>query len=413
MLCAALFLILLPVGSIASPIERPVIEVGPGEDLQAAIDAASEGAILQLAAGTYTATPLPYDEPTCGNCQDLNTPVKATTGFVIRDKSLTVRGAGRDETVLVTNAGYGVYIEGRAWVSISGLQVTGGVRDADGQATDGAVVAKDAVVHIEDCLLGPNPTPKELLDQVVVGICGAVGREGALLSVWNTEIRGNSWDGVALYRGAQADLYGLTISEGRGAGIGITWDADADVTTCIVTEYWKGIGTFGTSVAKLRNCLVHHCRGWGIIASGESTMDARNCTVAYNGNVGIAKWNPEAHMTLKNSISAFNGTVDQWVAPRVGLWWNDDGKSAPSVSHCLFYGNTDGNFLFGYEGTEDKSWTLEGQDGIIVADPLFVSDTDLHLQSGSPATDAGDPVSKDLDGSPADLGAYGGKWRMW
>ena len=53
--------------------------------------------------------------------------------------------------------------------------------------------------------------------------------------------------------------------------------------------------------------------------------------------------------------------------------------------------------------------------GNIDADPLFVSDTDLHLQSGSPCKDTGTATgapSDDLDGQPRpscsgyDMGAY-------
>lgn len=46
----------------------------------------------------------------------------------------------------------------------------------------------------------------------------------------------------------------------------------------------------------------------------------------------------------------------------------------------------------------------------MVLDPFFVDpvNKDFHLLPGSPAIDAGDPSILDADGSPSDLGAYGG-----
>ena len=48
-------------------------------------------------------------------------------------------------------------------------------------------------------------------------------------------------------------------------------------------------------------------------------------------------------------------------------------------------------------------------------DPLFISDTDLHLQTISPAKNIGNPNTQfnDLDGTRNDLGAYGGPGGDW
>lgn len=51
-----------------------------------------------------------------------------------------------------------------------------------------------------------------------------------------------------------------------------------------------------------------------------------------------------------------------------------------------------------------------GASGNISADPLFVSPTtgDVRLAAGSPAIDAADPALRDVDGSRADMGRFGG-----
>jgi hypothetical protein len=62
---------------------------------------------------------------------------------------------------------------------------------------------------------------------------------------------------------------------------------------------------------------------------------------------------------------------------------------------------------------------LTGADGIIESDPELVSTSgdpkgwDLHLQATSPLIDAGDPGVTDADGSPADIGAFGGPHSDW
>jgi len=49
-----------------------------------------------------------------------------------------------------------------------------------------------------------------------------------------------------------------------------------------------------------------------------------------------------------------------------------------------------------------------GSNGVIAADPMFVSDSDLHLDAGSALIDAGDPALLDPDGSVSDIGVHGG-----
>lgn len=411
-------LLLLPVNGalaqgtdlLADPVATApvIIEVGSGVDLQAVIDVAPDGAILRLEAGDYTAHPTPYQDPLCGNCQDHATPVTASTGFVIRGKSLSLVGPSEGLATLHTRAGYGLFIEDAPEVTLSQLAIVDGIRDRDGRATDGAVVVRHSQVTIEACTLGPNPVPKKVLDDTIVGICGVVGREGARILVRDSLISGNSWDGVACYRGAEASLWDTQIDTGRGVGVGITWDSQVTATRVQVTGYWKGIGTFGTSTATVRNCLIHAVRGWGLIASGQSQLTATNCTVVRCGNVGIARWNPEATLRLTNSISWGNGTEREWVAPRVGLWWMGS-ADAPEVRHCLFGNNAEGNFQLGSGVSIDRDWSLAGQSGNRVGHPLYRTPGDWRAVHGaSPVIDGGDPTIRDRDGSVSDLGWTGG-----
>jgi poly-gamma-glutamate capsule biosynthesis protein CapA/YwtB (metallophosphatase superfamily) len=368
----------------------------PFRDLQTAIDAATEWDRILIMPGRYEAHPDSYPEELCGNCQEHRTEVKATRGFLIKGKALELVGSGTDSTILVTKAGYGVLFEHSLGSVITNLAITGGVRDADGMATDAGIVAKYSTVTVKNVKIRDNT---HQLEDVVVGIGGVFGRENSELFIIQNFIENNGWDGVALYRGANAYIADNSICDGRGAGIGITWDATATVYRNRVSDYWKGIGTFGDSRAVVRNNAVYDNLGWGVIATGNSFMEAANNVITRNGNCGFAPWSETARGTFINNIVTENGWRKEWVCPCVGIWMY--GKPDNFViSHNLVWGNEEGD----YRDMDD----LTGKDGNISADPLFKGKIDFRLEPNSPAIDSGDSVFTDPDGGPSDMGMYGG-----
>ncbi len=95
------------------------------------------------------------------------------------------------------------------------------------------------------------------------------------------------------------------------------------------------------------------------------------------------------------------------------------------VSNSIISGHSGGTFIVAEEdGTIEFSWsdlwdndgafvdTVDpvGDDGNIAVDPEFVDpgDDDFNLEAGSPCEDAGDPGISDVNGTRADMGAYGG-----
>ncbi len=81
--------------------------------------------------------------------------------------------------------------------------------------------------------------------------------------------------------------------------------------------------------------------------------------------------------------------------------------SDPVIHHSDFWGNDPNDCV----GIPD----FVGVDGNIAVDPAFLDtaaplarDWDLHLDPASPLVDAGDPAEVDPDGSPADIGLFGG-----
>jgi len=372
------------------------IRVDRGSDLQGVLNFAKNGDTLLLGAKTFEAKPTQFTDSLCGNCGEANTDVKASYGFVVRGKSLTIIGSDRAATRLVTNAGYGLLIDGCPDIEIQNLTITGGKRDIDGNATDAAIVVRNSRVRVTQIDCRDN-THRQ--DSVVVGIGGIFGREGADITITDCHIVNNGWDGVALYRGAIAVVTDCLIKDGRGAGIGVTWDAACTAYRNEVTGYWKGIGAFGTSWVIARNNLVHDNLGWGIVATGQSFMDITNNVVYHNGNCGVAPWSTEARGRIVNNIITENGWRDQWVCPCVGVW-NYGDWAKWRFSNNIVWNNKVGQ----YEGI----WDQADINGNLNKDPMFVAPGNYDLQPTSPGLHAGDSATYNIDGSISHIGLTGG-----
>ncbi len=392
------FLLLAIIGGLALSASGATLTIERGSDLQAVIDFASDGDTLLLGVKEFEAQASVFTDSLCGNCADPRTEVQASRGFIIRDKNLVLIGSDRAGTVLITNAGYGLYIENADGTVVRNMTITGGRRDRDGAATDAAIVVRDSRVLIEQVDISDN-SDRCRDTTVVVGIGGVCGREGSEITLRDCHIINGSWDGVALYRGATAYISDCLIQNGRGAGIGVTWDAVCIAYRNEITEFWKGIGSFGTSSVVVANNLVHDNLGWGIIATGQSTMNATNNVVYHNGNCGVAPWSSESRGRFINNIISENGWREQWVCPCVGVW-NYGDWAKWTFRNNIVWGNETG----GYEGI----WDQTGINGNLAVDPGFSGDGDFHMGADSPARHAGDSLIYNRDGSRSHIGLYGG-----
>ncbi|MEW5796089.1 MAG: right-handed parallel beta-helix repeat-containing protein [Candidatus Zixiibacteriota bacterium] len=391
---ATILLLLL----LASTTPAATLTVERGSDLQSVINHAANGDTIKLGAKTFEAKRTKFTDPLCGNCEDPQTDVAASHGYIIRGKGLVLLGADRRETRLVTNAGYGVFVDNADGTEIRNLTITGGVRDDDGNATDAAIVVRNSRVTIEQVDIKDN-TDRSSDSSVVVGIGGIFGREGADLTIRDCRILNGGWDGIALYRGATALISDCEINKGRGAGIGVTWDAYCLAFRNEVTGFWKGVGSFGTSMVVASNNLVHDNLGWGIIGTGESTMEATNNVVHHNGNCGVAPWSTSSRGRFVNNIITSNGWRDQWVCPCVGVWNYGDWAKWVFRNNIVW-----DNKARDYEDI----WDQTDINGNLKADPMFMGENDFRLKPESPAWNAGDSTIFNRDGTRSHIGLQGG-----
>ncbi|HQO35746.1 MAG TPA: right-handed parallel beta-helix repeat-containing protein, partial [bacterium] len=244
------------------------------------------------------------------------------------------------------------------------------------------------------------------------------------LTLTNCTITGNSSDGVYYYLGGSPAMTNCTISENAGYGVYCDYGSSPAMTNCTISEN-AGIG-----VVCYRGC----------------SPILNNCTISGNGNRGIACQNDSS--PALNNCAIIGNTGEQGG----GIYCYD--RSSLTLSNCSFSGNSarDGNALACYSRSSSRPsilkiincilwdggneiWNnnstitisysnIQGSypgEGNIDADPLFIQpwdgeSADLHLTSGSPCIDAGnpDPSYNDACRPPGlgtercDMGAYGG-----
>lgn len=370
-------------------------------NLQELINKAEDGETIFLKEGVYEAIPTPYIEQLCGNCQDHITIVNGTKGYIISGKSINIVGEDREKVIIRTNAGYGLLFNYSSNSSIRNVTIGGGIRDTSGNATNASIVLKYSSVLIENCILS-NDTVRTK-NMPIIGISGVVIRESSEAIIRNNIIRNNTWDGIALYRGGTAIITDNIIENGRGAGIGITWDATAIVYRNHISGFWKGIGTFGTSNAVVKNNCIFDNLGWGIVISGNSNMIVENNVIARNGNCGIAPWADSGENpcgVIRNNIISENGWRKEWVCPQVGLWMNAD-----SSKFVFEYNNVWNNAFSDYKDIEN----LTNKSGNVSVEPDFRGQYDFRLKENSSLFNIGDPKITNKDGTRSHIGVDGGQ----
>lgn len=171
----------------------------------------------------------------------------------------------------------------------------------------------------------------------------------------------------------------------------------------VVIDAAYGIDVAGAASPVITNCVMRGVSGAVGIVVGHDTPDQTvtltNCTLHqnYRGVISRASAGNEATITLTNSILTNNNT---------GILREDNATYA--VSYTNLWGNT----------TNHSPEVTPGE-GMISADPQYVSTTDLRLLPTSPCIDVGttgpawdaDGIPRPLDGDATggpqwDLGAY-------
>lgn len=310
-----IFYLLTPVNS-----QSQQIKISTSKELINLFSSSVDSIEVILSPGDYYLTPTEIIDSTCGNCEDANTLVKATAGLQITGKHVSLSGPKNNSAVIHTNAGYGLFINDCQNFVIENLVITGGDRDTSGMATDAAIVIKNSNAVIRNNIIRDNIGDSLRVVKNVVGIMGICGRENSELRIENSQIIRNSWDGIALYRGAKAvivynvvDGVDKAISKiaggGRGVAIGITWNAEAVVEQNLIKRYWKGLGCFVDAKVEAKNNIIEDLLTWGIAYwdadKGKPTGIFTDNIIYSTGACGISV----ASVEQKENIGRLTGNV--------------------------------------------------------------------------------------------------------
>ncbi len=279
------------------------VMVETAAELVAAVKDPPVSGIIRLAPGRYELNPQEITDSTCANCQDPAEMVPATAGLLLTGKKIHLIGPDDHSATIVTNSGYGIFFLNCQDGLLENLTVTGGRRDEDPRASSAAVIVKKSGVAIRNNLITDNIGDSAAVIEKIVGIIGIAGREGARMDIHRNRIVRNSWDGIALYRGARAVISenyidgvdrarGSEAGGGRGVAIGITWDATADVRDNYIANYWKGIGIFVDAQAVVERNIIEDLLTWGIAywdaATGRPSAQISGNIIYHTGACGVS-----------------------------------------------------------------------------------------------------------------------------
>ncbi|MBI2481056.1 MAG: right-handed parallel beta-helix repeat-containing protein, partial [Planctomycetia bacterium] len=279
--------------------------------------------------------------------------------------SLSVPGKSSDApTVAWENANTG---------RMDNCEIYGGVSGVGMRVTKSKLFATETVIH-------DTPSVGVLVDSVI--------------ELWFAKgaIRNCGENGIRIF-GATASSVVVDqsiISNNRNNGLCVEGNTRHNVVgtrTKFINNAQNGVKT-GVTNGSYVNCLIANNTTNGVEVTGSNPgISFDSCTIAYNGDDGIdadkaTKWNGG----FWNCIIAFN---------------NDDGIDFNNSyqgwhGNSLVFGNRDGNYDGKPAGQNDIS-----------EDPLFVSNSDLHLKNGSPAINALNSTwpNVDMDGNSRPQGA--------
>jgi len=251
-----------------------------------------------------------------------------------------------------------------------------------------------AGIHVDDA----NPTLRNLIvesNEAMFG--GGLSLERSAATCTNMVVRSNmaAVNGAGVFLG---ELSYPTLSnvliEGNSA------DPSADT---------RGGGIFTTQATVVMSNVIlrgNEAKYGGGMYTLQSDITMSNAAVVGNTVPAQGAGLEFAHdtvATLTNVLIAHN--TGQYYGGGVHLM--NQGELYPVMSHCNVYGNAPEN----YAGMPDPT----GSDGNLSVDPVLLDTAskdplawDLHLDTSSPLIDAGDAAILDPDGSPSDIGAYGG-----
>ena len=229
---------------------------------------------------------------------------------------------------------------------------------------------------------------------------------------------------------------GCTFENNHAARGAALHSANNETTMTIEDSWFEGNDASGcggaiqleddpyTATVSCSTFLDNQAGSGGAICAQNATVDLTNLllvgnTAATGGGLYLDTVSGTAtHLTLDGNGAGSGAGITMVDPSALGVTQSiiSNGLSGVGVStdatpaswlHNDVYGNAGG----GFSGMTDPT----GSQGNIAADPAYDDPgaLDYHLDPSSPCVDAGIPGQQDWDGTPADMGAYGGAYGGW
>jgi hypothetical protein len=382
--------------------------------VQRGIEAAAALDEIRVATGVYTET--------AGTVAEVYKTVRLVGGWAA---TFSLRDPVAYPTVLnAERRGRVITINGAISPTIDGFVITGGNahNDANGPDFGGGIYSLYASPVIQNNVISDNYASMGEAQFaegggifVALAVAPVVIRNNRVLS--NTGSTNSDGLGGGLYIGDSSaeitdnEIRGNTGGRGAGGALihqcdGITFAGNLIVHNTATISPGVGGGGGGLyfeycpSFYLMNNMIAHNAAtgsGAGVYLYGYGSQGtsgaAVNNTIADNDGPDAIRMNNDVTLTLTNNIIANHA---------IGV--HTSGGGVISAAYTLFFHNPGGDIVGG--------GTVASTNAITGTDPLFVNPAqdDYHLQSGSPAVDAGHPAGvppappTDIDGDPRPIG---------
>jgi parallel beta-helix repeat protein len=238
---------------------------------------------------------------------------------IVVDKSLIIRGAGADKTVIVVKGGeYGLKFRGNCRWELHGVSV-----EYVGSGAAHGVVADSGVIRIENCRFSGakwnqqaqqggdgvwlTGTVRAQMSKCICKdneLCGIRVSDQAQVTLEGNTCEGNKWSGIAFGDKSGGTARNNTCSKNEQNGIYAGGESQPvlEGNTCEGNK-WPGIAFGDKSGGTARNNTCSRNEGHGIYAGGESQPVLEGNTCEGNKGCGIAFFDKSGGTARNNTCS--------------------------------------------------------------------------------------------------------------
>lgn len=379
-----------------------------GDGIQQAVDAAKSGDTVLLKAGTYrrtgyTSYSYNEDNPDHFYGAFLYIPGKSGRNLTLKGEGVVVLDGSTDKTV--GRNGISIY-EGTTTIEnikITGMHWTWCTGKNDPCGSDAIIVYRataniinstisqnggDGIQFIESKgIISDNQLIQNGLQLQNVSPNTAIHTtSSSSVVISNNNIVENIGDGIVSINRSESIITNNIVERNGGAGVVVGYmDKTRIQNNRINNNNEEGIYLLSTSTSIVRNNILVGNKGAGIHVSNYSYA---TYPIILNNIITHTKKSDDSH------YDGFGIMRGRWYEDT----FTDDYNNYDSIAFNITFANAG-------EGTKCGKWEFCNS---LHDDPKFVSESDFHLQPGSPGINAGDPNLKDSDGTRSDMGFYGG-----